>query len=330
MKILITGATGYIGHKLATEAAGRNHSVHILVRNPHSPHTPSHPMITLFPGDITDKEAVMNAMKGCTHVLHAAGMAKLSVKDRSQMYKVNVEGTRVMLESALELDVKKFVFTSSCAVIGPSEKFPMSEQDPRIIAFENDYEISKHWAEELVKQYSSKGLFSVIVSPPRVYGPGKEVNGNTMNILLKNILSMKMAFMPSYDHVLANYAYVNDVVEGHFLAMEKGLNGEKYILGGENISYRRLFNTIIENADRNIRLVIIPAFLLKFFSIVYLGFCRLMGKETHISPAVVSRLAQNRALNCDKAIRELGFSITPFEEGIKQTILHLKNNYNES
>ena len=326
MKILITGATGYIGYKLAMEAARRNYTVHILVRDLLSALLPAHPNIIPFKGDITDKASVTVAIKGCDKVMHAAAIAKLSAKDNSIFYSVNVEGTRNILDASLAAGVKKFVFTSSGAVIGPSGKFPMSENDPRIIAFENDYEISKHWAEELVKEYCRRGLFAVIVAAPRVYGPGHECNGNTMNRLLKNILTMRIAFVPSCDNIVANYAFVDDVVNGHFLAMEKGLGGEKYILGGENLSYRSFFQTIKQNTGKKIRLIRIPQFLLKVWSFMYMSVCHLLGKETHISPKVVDRLAQNRALNCDKAIKQLGYSITPFTKGIQATILHLNNN----
>ena len=325
MRILITGATGYIGYKLAMEAARKNYTVHILVRDLQSPLLPKHPNIIKFKGDITDKASVMAAMMNCDKVMHAAAIAKLSAKDNSIFYAVNVEGTRNMLDAALASGIKKFVFTSSGAVIGPSGKYPMSESDPRITAFENDYEISKHWAEELVKEYCRRGLFAIIVAAPRVYGPGHDCNGNTMNVLLKNILSMRLAFVPSCDNVVANYAFVDDVVNGHFLAMEKGLGGEKYILGGENLSYRSFFQTIKQNTGKNIRLIRIPKLLIKLWSFLYMCVCNLLKKETHISPKVIDRLAQNRALSSDKAVRQLGYSITPFSEGIQKTILHLKN-----
>ena len=323
MKILITGATGYIGYKLAMEAARRNYTVHILVRDPQSPLLPVHPNIVAFKGDITNKESVLAAMKDCNKVMHAAAIAKLSDKDKNIFYSVNVEGTRNMLDAALMLNVKKFVFTSSGAVIGPSGKYPMSENDPRIIAFENDYEISKHWAEELVKEYCRRGLFAVIVAAPRVYGPGHDCNGNTMNIMLKKIIAMEMAFMPSCENIVANYAFVDDVVNGHFLAMEKGLGGEKYILGGENLSYKSFFQAIKNGIGRKIKLIRVPTILIKVWSFFYMIFCVLLKKETHISPKVVDRLSQNRALSCDKAIRQLGYSITPFSEGIHKTIIHI-------
>ena len=325
MKILITGATGYIGHKLALEAARRNYTVHILVRDLQSPHLPPHPNIIAFKGDITDKTSVIAAMNGCEKVMHAAAIAKLSMKNRNLLFHINVEGTRNMLEAALLLKVKKFVFTSSCAVIGPSGKYPMREQDPRLIAFENDYEISKYWAEELVKEYCHKGLFAVIVNAPRVYGPGPDVNGNVFNGLLKTVLSFRIGFVPFCKQVVGNYAFVDDVVNGHFLAMDKGMGGEKYIIGGENLSYQSFFHTIKEKAGKKIFLLSVPKFIFKTWAYIYQMFCLLTGKETHLSPQVIDRLSENRALSCEKAIRQLGYSITPFAEGIKKTILHLEN-----
>lgn len=325
MKILITGATGYIGHKLALEAAARNYIVHILVRDPESKNLPVHPRIISFKGDVTDKTSVLAAMSGCTKVLHAAGITKMWDKDSSIFYKVNVEGTRNVLDAALQCGIKKFVYTSTGAVIGPSDKKPMSENDPRIVAFENDYEISKYWAEELVKEYNRKGLFAMIVAAPRVYGPGLFTGGNVFERLLRKILSMRLAFVPSCGQVQANYAFVDDVVVGHFLALDKGLGGEKYILGGENISYTAFFNTIKKFAGKKIRLITVPQPLLYAWSFFHMMLFRLMGKHTNISPKIVQRISQNRALSCEKAIRQLGYSITPFCEGIQKTILNLQN-----
>lgn len=328
MKIMITGATGYIGHKLALEAATRNYTVHILVRDIQSKLLPVHPNIVVFQGDVTNKESVLAAMKGCKKVLHAAAITKLWDKDSSIFYKVNVEGTRNVLDAALSSGIKKFVYTSTGAVIGPSDKYPMSESDPRITAFENDYEISKHWAEELVKEYCRKGLFAIIVAAPRVYGPGIAAGGNVFSRLIQKIFSMKLAFVPACSDVLANYAFVDDVITGHFLALEKGLGGEKYILGGENVSYTTFFETIKNNAGKKIRLIRVSKTILLAWSFLHMLLFRLMGKHTNISPDIVYRIGQNRALSCEKAIRQLGYTITPFTLGIQRTIHYFKNNNN--
>ncbi|HEX7845299.1 MAG TPA: NAD-dependent epimerase/dehydratase family protein [Chitinophagaceae bacterium] len=329
IKIMITGATGYIGHKLALSAANQGYSVHALVRDPGSKLFPKHPDIIPFKGDVTNIVSVEAAMIGCEKVIHAAAIAKFTEKDSSVFYKVNVEGTRNMLEAALQLRVKKFVFTSTGAVMGPSGKNPVSENDPRVTAFENDYEISKHWAEQLVKEYSRKGLFAVIVAAPRVYGPGLSANGNVFDRLLRNVLAMRIAFMPADGKAVANYAFVDDVVAGHFLAMEKGLGGEKYILGGENLSYNTFFDSVRQFAGKKIRLINVPVFLLKTWSFLYMIIAKIIGRHTNVSPKVVRRILQNRALSCDKATRQLGYRITPFSEGMHKTLLYIQTHHHE-
>ena len=324
MKIFITGATGYIGHQLAMEAARKGYVVHALVRDPNSPFFPSHPSILPFKGDITDKASIEMAMAGCEKVIHSAAITRLSHKDPNVFYKVNVGSTKNVLEVAHALGIKRLVFTSTGAVLGPSGKNPLSEKDPRLVAFENDYEISKYWAEQLVKDYCSKGLFSVIVAAPRVYGPGPATEASPINKLIQKVIRYRTAFVPSCDEILANYAFSDDVVKGHFLAMDKGICGEKYILGGENVSYNRFFQTIIQSIDKKIVLFRIPIFLLKSWSLFHLLLHRLIGQQTHISPRIIERLRQNRALSCEKALRQLGYSITPFSEGIQKTIIHLK------
>lgn len=324
MKLLITGSTGYIGHKLALAAAAKGYQVHALLRDCNSPNRPIHPNIHYFKGDINQPQTLTAALQGCDAVLHAAALAQLWNKDRKLFYKVNVEGTKNMLEAARQQGVKKFVYTSTGAVLGPSYAHPVCEDDPRRTPFENDYEISKHCAEEIVRDYARNGLFSVIVYPPRVYGPGLETGGNAVNGLIKKVLQARVTFVPSPGDVVANYAYVDDVVQGHFDALQYSLNGEKYILGGENVSYTRFFQTIIQASGRNTRMIGIPKPVLKAWSAVLFGACYVTRTHTNISPKVIDRLFQNRALSSEKAVRQIGYTITPFEQGITQTVHHLK------
>jgi nucleoside-diphosphate-sugar epimerase len=327
MKVFITGSTGYIGHKLALAAAERGLEVTALVRNTASPNLPEHPAISFCSGDVTDYSSVVKAMAGCHYVLHAAALTQLWHKDRSLFYHINVSGTRNVLEAACFHGVEKLVFTSSGAVLGPSRDFPLSEDDPRFTPFENDYEISKHCAEELLKEYAKRGLPAVIVAPPRVYGPGLPTKGNPINRLIQNTLKRKIAFMPSAKEVVGNYAFIDDVVDGHFLALQKGESGEKYILGGENISYQQLFETIGKAGNQNLRIIPVPVALLKLWTGIVFGLHFIIGRHTHLSPKVVERLVQNRALSCEKAVQHLGYRITPFYKGMENTISHLTSSY---
>ncbi|NTS40000.1 NAD-dependent epimerase/dehydratase family protein [Flavisolibacter sp. BT320] len=324
MRLFLTGATGYIGHELALSAARQGHTVTAMVRSFSSPNLPQHSAIRFCKGDVTDYASVRRGMQGCDAVLHAAALTQLWHKDSSQFYRINVMGTRNVLEAALHHGADRFVFTSSCAVLGPSTDHPVTEDDPRFTPFENDYEVSKHCAEELVREYVHRGLHAVIVAPPRVYGPGLQTRGNPLHQLIRNTLKRKLVFLPAAKGIVGNYAFIGDVVQGHFKALERGEGGEKYILGGENLSYQQFFETIGRAGNQQLKMITVPVVLLKAWSAVVFGAHYLLGRHTHLSPKVVERLVQNRALSCDKAVKKLAYQITPFYQGMQQTIHHLK------
>jgi len=324
MKVFITGATGYIGQKLIEAAIDKGFFVHALVRDDSANQLLQHERIHYFKGDITNYDSVLKSMQGCDSVIHAAGITQLWHHDRTIFYRVNVGGTKNILEAACFHNVKRFVYTSTCGVLGPSYAGPVAEEDPRITPFENDYEISKHCAEELVKEYLRRGLFAVIVALPRVYGPGLLTNGNPISKLIGNTIKRGIGFVPDAKEVVGNYAFIDDVIEGHFLALQKGLGGEKYNLGGENHSYKEFFDNVIKLSPRKIHLITIPKFLLKIAgNLIYIK-SLITNTHNHLTPKTVDRLYQNRAVSCDKAIRQLGYRITPFENGIQQTIQFLK------
>jgi nucleoside-diphosphate-sugar epimerase len=325
MRIFISGATGYIGKKIMKKALAMGHEVNALVRV-----RPLHfySRLHYFTGDITDPSQVLTAMEGCDQAFHAAAFTRMYDKDRSLFYRTNVEGTRNVLQAAHRMGVKKLVFTSSGAVLGPSGKLPVQENDPRLTPFENDYEISKFCAEQLVKEYVEKGLDAVIVRPTRVFGPGVENSSNAVTALVKRMLEWKMAFFPCQTGLTANYAYIDDVVNGHFQAMEKGSGGNDFNLGGENISYSDLFAAVKEESGEKIRLVTVPRIGFTIASFFAQLSSSLTGRNNHFTPRIVKRFYQHRAVSSQKAITDLGYSITPFRKGIKQTIDHIKTNSN--
>lgn len=323
-KIFITGATGYIGHQLALAIAERGYVVHALVRDIASVNAPQHPNIRLFKGDITDYASVLPSMQGCAYAMHAAALAQMWNKDRSLFYKVNVEGTHHVLEACMQTGVKKMVFTSTCGVLGASSGRPVSADEPRTTGFDNDYEISKHCAEELVMEYHQKGLHAVVVRPTRVYGPGLNTGANPINKLIRNVLQRGVAFMPAEKMAYGNYVFIDDVVYGHIRALHDGINGQRYNLGGENLAYDTFFKTIRSQSGKNIKLVPVPKTVLQAWAGCVFGLHLLIGKHTHMTPKVISRLLQNRSVCSQKSVAELGYNITPFREGVYNTIVHLK------
>lgn len=325
MKILITGATGFVGHQLALTLAERGNDINVLVRNPDSVHVPMHKNIRVFTGDITDKQSITAAIKECEQVYHTAALVKIFDKDPRLFHEINVEGTRNMLEKSLESGVKKFVFTSSCSVIGPSLKEPMCEDNSRITSFDNDYDITKFLAENLVTDYIHKGLFTVIVSPSKVFGPGIETHPISVNTVLKKFIKGSPTFIPKPGSLTANYCYIDDVVNGHILAMANGTGGEKYILGGENISFLDFFQTVRSLSGTKAKLIQTHEFFIKIWVALQWIQYKTTNKEPYVTEKGIRQIFCNKIFSSEKAIRQLGYKITPLREGLQETIQFLKN-----
>lgn len=321
MKTFVTGATGYIGNQLVKKLLNQDKQVNLLVRDPLSAVIPKHNNINIYEGDILNREAVTKAMDGCNQVYHCAAIARMSSKDRNKFFEVNVSGTKNILDAAVNVGVEKLVFTSSAAVFGPSLDIPLTEEDPRIETFESDYDFAKHLAENQVREYAVKGLYAVIVNPSRVYGPGLPTYSNAVNRLISYVMNKWMILMPDISWYKGNYTFIDDVVNGHILAMQKGRSGENYILGGENISNDLLALTIKLFAGRSARIIKCPAPLLK----ALLHISSSLSHDADFNPALIDRLQKHRMLCSEKAILQLGYQITPFETGMNTTITHLKN-----
>jgi nucleoside-diphosphate-sugar epimerase len=328
MKIFITGATGFIGNAVTLRLANSNHVVHVLVRNADKSNNLDHPNIKLFKGDVNDINSVRQAMEGCQQVFHLAAFARLWARPSDIFYKINVDGTRNILVAALEKKVSRLVYTSSTAVFGNSIKEPLSENDPRTIGFDNDYDLSKCMAEKLVLDYVAKGLNALIVNPTRVYGPGIETYSNVFTRFLNAFLKGKLIPLPNCSDVVANYSYVKDVVDGHLLAMKYGKTGERYILGGENISYAQLLQVVKEIIPGRI-VIRIPKILLQAAGALQVLRFYLTKKQPAFTPSAIERYYVNAAFSCQKAIEELNYKITPFTKGIADTIHQLKQKTNE-
>ena len=323
MKIFITGATGYLGNLLAMRLANDGNQVHALVRNPQKTKNLDHPNIHLFKGDVNDLDSIKNALDGCEQVFHLAAFARMWAKPADIFYKVNVDGTKNVLQAAMEKNISKLVYTSSTAVFGTSINQPLSEDDPRTIGFNNDYDLSKCMAEKLVQEYAANGLNALIVNPSRVYGPGNESFSNPFTRLLKAVLKGKPVLIPKCPDVIANYTYVEDVIEGHMLAMKFGKAGERYILGGENISYRQFVNVVREVMPvKNV--IAIPKFLLKVAGVLQLIRFFVTKKPPVFTPSTIDRYYANTAFSCRKAMEQLHYHVTPFNQGMTNTIHHLK------
>ena len=293
MKVFLTGATGYVGHQLAIDLANQGYTVHALVRNINSKTIPDHDNIKIYQGDIDDDKTVLQVMSGCPYVFHVAAFTDLRCKDLDRFYKVNVEGTKNVLEAAMANGVERFVFTSTLSVYGPSlEDVPINELQPRLTSYSNYYELTKSIAEKMVESYCEKGLHTLILNVTKVYGPGVDRFSNGVNRLIEIMKRKRYLLIPSKCHVVSNYVFIDDVIKGHILALNHGKCGEKYIIGGENLSYNQLFETIINLSHSNIRLLKVNYILTRKIANILGGLMRMFGLNSNISSKVLDVITQ--------------------------------------
>jgi nucleoside-diphosphate-sugar epimerase len=321
MNYFITGITGFIGSNLASYLLAEGNHVNAIVRNFTDTKSISHPNLHLFVGDLHDTSVLQKAMKGCDQGFHLAAFAKPWAKDPNTFYRINVEGTRNVFESAKKIGVEKVVFTSSAATISPSNgKIPSHESTARKEPYYNEYETTKSEAERIAAAYSKKGLPVVIVNPSRVYGPGPLNASNSITKMIKGYCNGQWRFIPGNGEKIGNYVFIDDVVNGHILAAKKGRAGERYILGGENLSFDDFFSTLEDVTGIHRNMVHLPLFVM-FTAAKIMEW---QNPVTGIPPAItapwVRKYLRDWCLSSAKAERELGYSITPFKDGARKTI----------
>ena len=323
-RIFVSGATGFIGSHLVLHLANEGHTVHAMFRSFQKAEILKQKNICLFKGDVCDKSSLEAAMALCEEAYHLGAFARLWDKDPNLCQRVNVEGTLNVLDTAVKCGIKKLVVTSTAGVLGPSNSKPIDEECERTSEFFNSYELSKFEMEKKVLEYVEKGLLVVIVNPTRVFGPGILSEANSATKIINAYIHGKWHIIPGSGNSTGNYVFIDDIVKGHILAMEKGLPGERYILGGTNLSFLDFFSVISAVSGKRYRMIRLPSQLLICISGLVFFFSRLFGKTPRLAPQWIKRYLQNWAVSSKKAERKLGYKITPIEEGIRKTVQWLR------
>lgn len=320
-KYFITGSTGLIGNALTRLLVAKDKPLHLLARSPSTLAPIKNQEVNIFQGDITDYESVDKAMKGCSHVFHLAACATQFDKDPGVFDRVNVEGTRNVLQAALNNQIEKVVYTSTAGLFPVTSISEDANEDSEMPSqFMTDYIRTKFLAESVVNEFSEKGLSITKVYPTRVYGPGSLRESNSVTKILKFYSEGKWPFIPGNGKTYGNYVYLEDVVQGLLMAMESGKPGQGYILGGENVTFDELFRTIRIASNKNHMLVHVPYPVLWFVSAILQVIAGISGKPPLITPGWIRRYLEHRRLSSEKAIRELGYTITPLNAGLTKTM----------
>ena len=308
MKCFITGANGFIGFRLTERLSAEGHTIKCLVRSPARFQELSHlPGVTSVIGDLDDKEALEEGTSGCDTVFHMAALAKPWSKDKTLPFRVNVKGTENILRASQKSGIKRFVFTSSAAVVGPSPgEEPIDENFPRSMPFFNDYERTKSLAENLVREYLPGGMETVIVNPTRVFGPGLISESNSVTMMIDRYSRGKWRIKPGDGTCVGNYVYIDDVVNGHILAAMKGRAGESYLLGGDNLTFNRFFDLLAAATGKRRLLIPFPVRLM----IASAALLEWQAKLTNIAPVItvpwVKKYMNHWSVSSNKAVTELG------------------------
>jgi nucleoside-diphosphate-sugar epimerase len=329
MKVFVTGGTGFIGTRLTERLISENHNVIILARNPSVASFAVNDKVTLLKGDLFNKAVLREGMKDCDWVFHMAAYAKPFYKDPAVISGINVGGTVNVFEAALERRVKKVVFTSTAGTMSYSHSGrPVDELTNPEPELHTLYEKTKAEAEKIALDYSKMGLDIVTVNPTRVYGPGKLSESNSLTKIIRLYKSGLWRIIPGDGKSIGNYVFIDDVVEGHILAARYGRSGERYILGGENQSFRELFR-IIGMAAGKIRIMVnLPAGLMKGIIRMVILFSKITGTPPAITKDWIDKYLNDWIMSSDKAIKELGYNVTPLSAGVYRTIQWLKTEQN--
>jgi len=315
MKYFLTGATGFVGGVLAKKLREAGHEVHASVRNPDKAKDLQVLGVKLFKGDVTDKESMREAMTGVDGVYHVAGWYKIGTKDKSDGERVNIQGTRNVLELMHELKIPKGVYTSTLAINSDTKGKVADENYHFTGKHLSEYDRTKAVAHEIAKEFIAKGLPLVIVQPGLIYGPGDTSN---VRVTLISFLQGKFPMAPTQTTLC--WAHVDDVVQGHILAMDKGKVGESYIIAGEPCAFLDAFKLASQVSGKKAPNAA-PYQVLKLFSILVKPFDSLMP-ESYTSEGLRIVAGATYLGDNSKAKRELGYNPRPVSEGWVETVRH--------
>jgi len=325
MTTLLTGATGFLGSALARELLKDGRKLKLLVRKNTDTRNIDDLDCEVSFGDLRDPESLKTALVGCTTLYHTAAYYSLWSRDRKLIYDINVQGTRNILESALEAGIKKVVYTSTVGCIGLSENgIPANEGQPMNPAFLcNDYKLSKYQAEQVALELFGRGLPVVIVNPSTPVGP-RDIKPTPTGKIILDFMSHKM---PAYIDTGLNLIDVVDCARGHILAEAKGQPGERYILGNKNMSLKEILLTL-----EVLTAIKAPRIKMPYWVAYLAGItCEWISNSiTHQPPSVplagVKMAKYFMYFDSSKAVRELGLPQNSVEHALNNAVLWFQEN----
>jgi len=317
--VLVTGASGFIGSAVARAALADGFKVRVLARATSPRANLADLDVEIAEGDLLDSATLAPAMAGVRYLFHAAADYRLWAKDPEEIVRHNRAGTAAIMEAALKAAVERVVYTSSVATLGfhkdgtPSdETLPLSEAEAI-----GAYKRSKVIAERLVEQMvAERNLPTVIVSPSTPIGP-RDIKPTPTGRIIVEAATGKI---PAFVDTGLNLVHVDDVAAGHLLALKKGRIGERYILGGEDVSLRRMLSEIAVLTGRKPPTIGLPRAPLYPFAVLAEAFGQITGVEPMLTRDALKMASHKMFFSSAKAKAELGYTTRPYREGILDAI----------
>ena len=326
MTTLVTGASGFVGSAVVRELLKAGHVVRVLVRPSSDTGNLQGVPVHIVHGDLTDRASLDKAAAGCEALFHVAADYRLWVPDPPALYLANVQGTVNMMQAAGHAGVRRIVYTSSVATLGLNhDGSPADEDTPVTLAdMIGHYKRSKFLAEVEVKRMVRElGLPAVIVNPSTPVGP-RDIKPTPTGRLIVDAASGRM---PAYVDTGLNVVHVDDVAAGHLLAFERGVAGERYILGGRDMTLREILSRIAVITGRPPPRVRLPHNLVLPIAYAAEAWARLTsGLEPRVTVDGVRLSKKRMFFSTAKAQRALGLVARPVEEALVEAILWFRQN----
>jgi dihydroflavonol-4-reductase len=321
-KVLVTGASGFVGSAVARALGHRGDEVRVLVRSTSSRTNIEGETFEIAEGDMMDRHALLEAMDGVRYVFHVAADYRLWARDPQEIVRNNLEGTRAVMEAARDSGVERVVYTSSVAALKPVQGIAVDETSRHSEATViGAYKKSKLVAERLVERMAGEGFPVVIVSPSTPIGPRDVKPTPTGRI----IVQAANGGMPAYVDTGLNLVHVDDVAQGHLLALDRGRTGQAYILGGEDVRLKDMLAVICPLAGRRpprVRLPRMPLYPLAWCSEAV---ARVTGKEPMLTVDALNMSRHHMFFSSTKAETELGYTARPWQRAIEDAVAWFRN-----
>src|SRR5246127_4106935 len=319
MLAFVTGATGFLGSHVARVLADQGADLRLLVRATSNLRNLQGLKAETAIGDLRDAGSLEKAISGCDTVFHVAADYRLWVRDPAEMYRSNVEGTRAILEAARKNKVRRLVYTSSVATIGfTGNGHPADEDSPVSLAdMIGHYKRSKFMAEQVAMEAGRSGMHVVTVNPTTPVGE-QDIKPTPTGRIIVDFLKKKF---PAYVDTGLNLVDVDEVARGHVAALEKGRSGERYILGGENLTLKQILDklaAITGLPSPKFRVPYAVAFATGVVDEVITG--RILHREPRATIEAVRMSRKKMFVTSAKAERELGWKVIPVDDALRRAV----------